>query len=45
MEQIQVGLIGTGYIGMVHLEVLRRIENVDLIAVADTNKSLGDKYL
>lgn len=30
MEQIPVGLIGTGYIGMVHLEGLRRIENMTL---------------
>jgi len=25
MKQIRIGLIGTGYIGMVHLEMLRRL--------------------
>jgi predicted dehydrogenase len=42
MSRIKVGLIGTGYIGMVHLEVLRRIQNIDIVALADTNKSLAD---
>ena len=40
MTKIKVGLLGAGYIGMVHLEVMRRIANIDIIAVADTNKSL-----
>jgi predicted dehydrogenase len=43
MEKIKVGLIGTGYIGLVHLEVLRRIGNVEIIAVADIDKSLADQ--
>jgi predicted dehydrogenase len=42
MSKTKVGLIGAGYIGMVHLEVLRRIGNIDIIAVADTNKNLAD---
>jgi predicted dehydrogenase len=42
MSRVKVGLIGAGYIGKVHLEVLRRIENIEIIAVADTNKSLAD---
>jgi predicted dehydrogenase len=38
MKTIKVGLIGTGYIGMVHLEMLRRLGQVEVAAVADTNK-------
>lgn len=37
MEKIRVGLIGTGYIGRVHLEMLRRLVGVEVLAVADTN--------
>jgi len=48
MKTIKVGLIGTGYIGMVHLEMLRRLGGVEVAAVADTNKDLvraaADKF-
>ncbi len=35
MQKLKVGLIGTGYIGLVHLEVLRRIVEAEVVAVAD----------
>jgi predicted dehydrogenase len=41
MKTIKVGLVGTGYIGMVHLEMLRRLGAVEVVAVADTNKDLA----
>lgn len=41
MSTIRVGLIGTGYIGLVHMEMLRRLEGVELVAVADTNQDLA----
>jgi predicted dehydrogenase len=41
MAKIKVGLIGTGYIGMVHLEMLRRMVEVEVLAVADTNRDLA----
>ena len=41
MKTIKVGLIGTGYIGMVHLEMLRRLGSIEVVAVADTNKDLA----
>lgn len=41
MKTIKVGLIGTGYIGMVHLEMLRRLGGVEIAAVADTNADLS----
>jgi predicted dehydrogenase len=41
VKKFKVGLIGTGYIGMVHLEMLRRIVDVDVVAVADSNEKLA----
>ena len=41
MSTIKVGVIGTGYIGMVHLEILRRLGGVEVVAVADANKGLA----
>jgi predicted dehydrogenase len=41
MKKFKVGLIGTGYIGMVHLEILRRIPGVEIVAVADPNAGLA----
>jgi len=41
MKSLKVGLIGTGYIGLVHLEMLRRIIGVEVLAVADTNRELA----
>ena len=41
MSKIKVGVIGTGYIGMVHLEILRRLDGVEVVAVADANRDLA----
>jgi predicted dehydrogenase len=41
MKRIRIGLVGTGYIGMVHLEMLRRLGGVELVAVADANADLA----
>jgi predicted dehydrogenase len=41
MNKAKIGLIGAGYIGMVHLEMLRRIPGLDVIAVADANAALA----
>lgn len=41
MKKFKVGLIGTGYIGMVHLEILRRIVETEVVAVADPNAALA----
>jgi predicted dehydrogenase len=37
MKEFKVGLVGAGYIGMVHLEILRRIPSVEVVAVADSD--------
>lgn len=41
MDKIKVGVIGAGYIGMVHLEMLRRIPEAEVVAVADPNLDLA----
>ena len=42
-SSIGVGLIGTGFIGKVHLEALSRIGNVRVAAVTDTNKKSAEE--
>ncbi|MCX6560002.1 MAG: Gfo/Idh/MocA family oxidoreductase [Candidatus Aminicenantes bacterium] len=41
MKKLKVGLVGAGYIGMVHLEMLRRIVEAEVVAVADPNRELA----
>ncbi|HTH53955.1 MAG TPA: Gfo/Idh/MocA family oxidoreductase, partial [Edaphobacter sp.] len=33
MKRLKTAVIGTGFMGRVHLEALRRVEHVDVIAV------------
>ena len=35
MERIKVGVIGTGFIGPAHVEALRRLGNIDVVALAE----------
>ena len=35
MEKIRAGIIGVGFIGAVHIEQLRRLGNVEVVALAD----------
>lgn len=37
MNRIRTAVIGTGFMGRVHLEALRRIENVDVVEIAATS--------
>ncbi len=37
MTKFKIGLIGAGYIGLVHLEMLRRLLDVEVVAVADSD--------
>jgi len=41
MERIKVGVIGTGFIGPAHIEALRRLGNVDVIALAEGSPELA----
>jgi predicted dehydrogenase len=41
MENIKVGVIGIGYIGPAHIEAMRRIGGVDVVAIADANEAVA----
>lgn len=43
MPKVKVGIIGMGYIGVSHIEAIRRIGFTELVAVADVNYSLARK--
>ena len=36
---LKVGVIGAGYIGLVHVETLMRMPGVEVVGVADTNEA------
>ena len=38
MEKIKVGVIGTGFIGPTHIEAIRRLTFVEVIALSETNQ-------
>jgi predicted dehydrogenase len=40
---IRVGLIGTGYIGPIHLGALVRLEDLKVVSVVDANAALAEK--
>jgi predicted dehydrogenase len=39
---IKVGIVGLGFIGPIHIENLRRLGNIDIIALAEKNKDLAE---
>lgn len=43
MTKIKAGIIGMGFIGVTHIDAIRRIGSVDLIAVADVNYELAKR--
>lgn len=43
MKRIKAGIIGMGYIGVSHIEAIRRIGFAELVAVADVNYELAKK--
>ncbi len=42
MKKLKAGIVGTGYIGPAHIEGLRRINSVEIQAVAEANQELAD---
>jgi len=42
-NKIQVGVIGTGFIGPAHIEALRRLPNVEVAALADIDQQTADQ--
>lgn len=43
MKKIKVGIIGMGFIGVSHIEAIRRIGFLELVAVADANYGIAKK--
>jgi len=43
MKKIKAGLIGGGFISVIHAEALRRLGFVDIVAIAEANQDLADK--
>ncbi len=43
MSKIKAGVIGTGFIGPAHIEALRRVGGVQVVAVASNEKDKADK--
>ncbi|SLJ90482.1 MULTISPECIES: Gfo/Idh/MocA family protein [unclassified Paenibacillus] len=43
MEKIKVGIIGTGFIGPSHIEAIRRLGFVDVVALSETDQSSAEK--
>ena len=41
MKKYKVAVIGTGYIGVVHIEQLMRLPNAELVGVTDKNQALA----
>jgi predicted dehydrogenase len=41
MERIKVGVIGTGFIGPAHIEALRRLGSVEVVALAECSRDVA----
>jgi predicted dehydrogenase len=44
MRKIKVAVIGTGFMGRVHTEAIRRLGNVEVAAVADVTADLAERF-
>jgi predicted dehydrogenase len=42
MARLKAGIIGTGFIGPAHIEALRRVGNVDVVAIASKERSRAE---
>lgn len=42
-QTIKAAIVGTGFIGPAHLEALRRIPNVEVVALVEINQALADE--
>ncbi len=43
MKKLSVGVIGTGFIGPAHVEALRRLGNIEVVALAEVNHDVAEK--
>lgn len=39
MKKYKVGIVGSGFIGAVHVETLRRLPNIEVVALTDSNNA------
>ena len=44
MRKIKTAVIGTGFMGRVHVEQIRRLSNVELVAVAGETEDLAAAF-
>lgn len=44
MEKIKVAVIGTGFVGRVHVENIRRQSDAELVAIADQSQELATRF-
>ena len=48
MNKLQVGIIGAGFIGRQHIEAIRRIPNIEVVAIceydADVASMIADEF-
>jgi predicted dehydrogenase len=42
MSKIKVGVVGTGFIGPAHIEALRRLPNVEVVALCEVTQELAE---
>ena len=42
MSKIKVGVVGTGFIGPAHIEALRRLPNIEVVALCEANAELAN---
>lgn len=42
-QPIKAAIVGTGFIGPAHLEALRRIPNIEVVALVEVNQALADE--
>jgi predicted dehydrogenase len=42
MSKVKVGVVGTGFIGPAHIEALRRLPNVEVLALCEVTKELAE---
>lgn len=43
MRKLRVGIIGMGFVGILHLDAISRIGEAEVVAVADANRELAEK--
>ncbi|MFT7420644.1 MAG: putative dehydrogenase [Algoriphagus sp.] len=43
MSKIKVGVVGTGFIGPAHIEALRRLPNVEVVALCEVTQEIADQ--